>query len=117
MCYRKPTANITENQFPFLAKKKEEMSNILPTGVTRNELRKVRSIVTLIGKDNLASLPVSQYQCLGNLHVYSNKNEENEIALSIWDEPKENDTSRCLFADKIRMPAFQAALVFWQQLG
>jgi hypothetical protein len=89
----------------------------LPTGVTRNELRKVRSIVSLIGKENLASLPVSAYQCLGSLHVYSWLNEDDEIALSIWDEPKESTTSRCLFADKIRVPAFRAALAFWRQLG
>ncbi|HZW57195.1 MAG TPA: hypothetical protein VFF30_12970 [Nitrososphaerales archaeon] len=89
----------------------------MPTGVTRNELRKVRSIVSLIGKENLGAIPASTYQCLGNLHVYSSTNEENEIALSIWDEPKESLTSRCLFADKIRVPAFRAALAFWQQLG
>lgn len=89
----------------------------MPTGVTRNELRKVRSIVSLIGKENLSAIPVATYQCFGNLHVYSSMNDENEIALSIWDEPKESATSRCLFADKIRMPAFEAALAFWQQLG
>ncbi len=89
----------------------------MPTGVTRSELRKIRSIVTLIGKENLASIPVSDYRCVRSLHVYSSTNEENEIALSIWDEPKESMTSQCLFADKIRVPAFNAALAFWQQLS
>lgn len=88
----------------------------MPTGVTRSELRKIRSIATLIGKENLATLPVADYQNLKSLHVYSMTNEENEIALSIWDEPKESTTSQCLFADKIRLPAFNAAVAFWQQL-
>lgn len=91
--------------------------NILPAGVTRNELRKVRSIVSLIGKENLATISIMQHQCLGSLHVYSATNEDDEIALSIWDEPKESMTSRCLFADKIRVPAFHAALAFWNQLA
>lgn len=83
-------------------------------GIKRQELRKVRSIAMLIGKDNLLSIPESSYLMAGQFHVYSKKNEEdNELQLSIWNEPKDSETSRCLFADRINMRAFQAALDFW----
>ena len=83
-------------------------------GVTRSELRKVRAIVSLIGEENLPSLPRSEYQCLKGLHVYTARNGDNELSLSIWNEPKENQSSRCLFADRIGLPAFNAALEYWR---
>ena len=83
-------------------------------GIKRQELRKVRSIATLIGKDNLSNLSSSSHILAGQLHVYSKRDEEeNELQLSIWSEPKDLETSRCLFADRINMNAFQAALDFW----
>jgi hypothetical protein len=86
----------------------------LALGIKRQELRKVRSIATLVGKDNLLNIPSSRYLLAGRLHVYSQRNEEeNELQLSIWNEPKDKETSRCLFADRINMNAFQAALDFW----
>ncbi|MHB8701968.1 MAG: hypothetical protein ACYC7D_13260 [Nitrososphaerales archaeon] len=83
-------------------------------GVTRSELRKVRAIVTLIGEENLESLTIREYQCLNGLHVYSVKNEDNELSLSIWNEPKEKTSSRCLFADRISVNAFVAAVAYWR---
>ncbi|HZW57320.1 MAG TPA: hypothetical protein VFF30_13610 [Nitrososphaerales archaeon] len=83
-------------------------------GVTRSELRKVRAIVTLIGEKNLQSLTTSEYLCLNGLHVYSVKNDDNELMLSIWNEPKEKKTSRCLFADRISISAFMAAVAYWR---
>ena len=86
----------------------------LALGIKRQELRKVRSIASLIGKDNLLNISSSSYLLAGHLHVYSKKNEEdNELQLSIWSEPKDSETSRCLFADRINMNSFQAALDFW----
>lgn len=90
----------------------------LAHGVTRNELRKVKSIVNLIGGDKLLSLPYTQYQCLKGLHVYSNRREEsNELELSIWNQPKEEKDSRCLFADRISVPAFIAGADYWKPKG
>ena|GEM_PF-1598647 len=86
----------------------------LAPGVTRSELRKVRAIVTLIGEENLSSLTSREYQCINGLHIYSVKNEDNELALSIWNEPKENESSRCLFADRININAFIAAVAYWR---
>ncbi len=83
-------------------------------GVTRSELRKVKTIVNLIGEDNLLSLPNNQYQCLKGYHVYATKNESNELTLSIWSHPKENTSSRCLFADRISIPAYMAAADYWK---
>ena len=83
-------------------------------GVTRSELRKIRAIVSLIGEENLQSLTSSDYQCIRGLHVYSMKNEDNELALSVWNEPKEKSTSRCLFADRISVSAFVAAVAYWR---
>ena len=83
-------------------------------GVTRGELRKVRAIVSLIGEESLPSLPRREYQCVRGLHVYTSKNEDNELSLSIWNEPKEKESSRCLFADRISVPAFNAALEYWR---
>ena len=83
-------------------------------GVTRNELRKVRSIATLIGEESLLTLTERNYQCLRGLHVYVSKNQQQrEIAVSIWDAPKEEQTSHCLFSDKISESAFSAALEYW----
>ncbi|MHB1907856.1 MAG: hypothetical protein ACYCQJ_03165 [Nitrososphaerales archaeon] len=83
-------------------------------GVTRSELRKVRSIVTLIGEENLAMLTRTDYQCVRGLHVYSSKNENGELALSVWDQPKEKESSRCLFADMISVSSFLAAVDYWR---
>ncbi|MGH2639491.1 MAG: hypothetical protein ACRDF4_09460 [Rhabdochlamydiaceae bacterium] len=83
-------------------------------GIKRQELRKVRSIATLIGKDNLLNVSDSPYLLAGQLHVYSRRDEEeNELQLSIWDEPKDKETSKCLFADRIKINAFHAALDYW----
>jgi hypothetical protein len=86
----------------------------LAQGVTSSELRKVRAIVSLIGEENLASLPNTKYQCVRGLHIYSNRNEDNELSLSIWNEPKEKTSSRCLFADRISLRAFMAAMAYWR---
>lgn len=83
-------------------------------GVTRSELRKVRAIVSLIGEENLQSLMTKEYQRIKDLHVYSTKNADNELSLSIWNEPKEKVSSRCLFADRISMSAFVAAVAYWR---
>ncbi|MDH2901778.1 MAG: hypothetical protein PXY39_12490 [archaeon] len=82
--------------------------------VTRGELRKVKSIVSLIGEENLGALPNSTYQHARGLHVYVTKTEEHELSLSIWDQPKEEQTSHCLFADRISMSAFMAAVDYWK---
>ena len=87
----------------------------MAAGVTRSELRKVRSIVSFIGEENLQSLVQKEYMCLRGLHIYSSKNEDNESSsLTIWNGPKENDSSRCLFADRISVPAFMAAVAYWR---
>lgn len=83
-------------------------------GVTRSELRKVRAIVTLIGEENLQSLMANEYQHIRDLHVYSTKNSDDVLSLSIWNEPKEKKSSRCLFADRITMSAFVAAVAYWR---
>ena len=83
-------------------------------GVTRGELRKIRSIALLIGEENLPSLPRTEYLSVRGLHVYAARNEDNDLTLSIWNEPKENKTSRCLFADCISVRAFRAALEYWK---
>jgi hypothetical protein len=78
-------------------------------------LRKVRSIVSLIGQENLLKLTDASYQTVRGLHVYVAKNDEDkELALSIWDSPKEKQSSRCLFADRISKSAFTAALEYWR---
>jgi hypothetical protein len=83
--------------------------------LTRGELRKVKSIVSLIGHENLEALPEINYECVRGLHVYVAKNEEDgELSLSIWDKPKENQSSRCLFADRISISAFIAAADYWK---
>jgi len=83
-------------------------------GVTRSELRKVRAIVSLVGEEILDSIPNMSYQCVRGLHIYASKNEDNELALSIWNEPKEKLTSRCLFCDRINLRAFMAAISYWR---
>lgn len=86
----------------------------MATGATRSELRKVRAIVSFIGEENLESLVQKNYSFLRGLHVYSSKNEDNELSLSIWSGPKEIDSSRCLFADRISVSAFKAAVDYWK---
>jgi hypothetical protein len=83
-------------------------------GVTRSELRKVRSIVSLIGEENLQSLSRTEYFSVRGLHIYSVRTEDNQLFLSIWDKPKDSPSSQCLFADRISMPAFNAALEYWR---
>jgi len=83
-------------------------------GVTRTELRKIRAIVALIGQENLYSISSNEYQCVRGLHVYTLKNEDDELALSIWNEPRDNQSSQCLFADRISVHAFNAALAYWK---
>jgi hypothetical protein len=90
-------------------------SEFLSAAITRSELRKVKSIVTLIGQENLAVLPNTDYHCIKGFHIYVAKNEENdELSLSIWDQPKEKQTSHCLFSDKIRISAFYVAIDYWR---
>jgi len=86
----------------------------MAAGATRSELRKVRAIVAFIGEENLESLVQKDYTCLRGLHVYSKRNEDNELSLSIWNGPKEIDSSRCLFADRISVTAFKAAVEYWK---
>jgi hypothetical protein len=75
----------------------------------------VKSIADLIGEDKLLSLPYTNYQCLRGLHVYSTRNEEsNELELSIWNQPKDEKSSKCLFADRISVPAFIAGADYWK---
>ncbi len=83
-------------------------------GVTRSELRKVRAIVTLVGEETLDSIPGMSYQCVRGLHIYASKTEDDELSLSIWNEPKEKLTSRCLFCDRISMKAFTLAISYWR---
>jgi len=82
--------------------------------VTRSELRKVRSIATIIGQEHLQSLLNTEYKVVNGMYVYSTKNEDNELVISIWSEPKENKSSRCLFSDRIGKEAFLAALDYWR---
>ena len=86
----------------------------MANGATRSELRKVRAIVSFIGEENLESLVQKNYAFVRGLHVYSSKNEDNELSLSIWNGPKEIDSSRCLFADRISVSAFKAAVDYWR---
>jgi hypothetical protein len=87
----------------------------LAPGVTRGELRKVKSIVSLIGEENLEALPNTNYQCRRGRHIYVAKAEDDKaLSVSIWDEPKEKKTSRCLFADRISLSAFMAAVDYWK---
>jgi hypothetical protein len=86
----------------------------LSPGVTRSELRKVRSIVSLIGAENLLKLSNASYQCLRGFHIYVAKSGENQLALSIWDAPREETTSHCLFADRISISAYMAAVDYWR---
>lgn len=83
-------------------------------GVTRSEIRKVKSIVSLIGKQNLSTLVNTDYQYIRGRHVYVTKTDDNELALSIWDEPKDEKTSHCLFADRISIAALMAAVDYWR---
>jgi len=82
--------------------------------VTRSELRKVRSIATIIGQEHLQSLLNTEYKVVNGMYVYSTKNEDKELVISIWSEPKENKSSRCLFSDRIGTEAYMAALDYWR---
>jgi hypothetical protein len=88
------------------------------TRPTRVDLRKVKTIISLMGGQSnigeISLLPMTDYKRIGNLHVYISKNEPNEFHLSIWDRPKEIQTSRCLFADKMRTATFLQSLSFWR---
>jgi hypothetical protein len=65
--------------------------------------------MNLIGGEEIMSLSHTEYQCLRGLHVYSIRNEESkELELSIWNHPKDEKNSRCLFADRISLTAFIA---------
>ena len=82
--------------------------------VTRGELRKVRSIATIIGQEHLQSLLNSEYKVVNKMYVYSTKNDDKELVISIWSEPRENKSSRCLFSDRIGVDAYMAALDYWR---
>jgi len=82
--------------------------------VTRSELRKVRSIATIIGQEHLQSLLNIEYKVVNGLYVYSSKNDDKELVISIWSEPRENKSSRCLFSDRIGTKAYIAALDYWR---
>jgi hypothetical protein len=82
--------------------------------VTRSDLRKVRSIASIIGQEHLQALIDTDYKVVNEMHVYSTKTEEGDLVISIWSEPKENKTSRCLFSDTIGLKAFKAALDYWR---
>ncbi|MHB1908421.1 MAG: hypothetical protein ACYCQJ_06065 [Nitrososphaerales archaeon] len=86
---------------------------------TRVDLRKVKTIISLMGGQHkiaeISSLPAASYRCIGNLHVYVSKETDgNEFHLSIWDQPKEIGSSRCLFADRMRTATFLQSLSFWR---
>jgi hypothetical protein len=81
--------------------------------LTRSELRKVRSIATLIGQENLRAIPNVEYLAVGGKHVYCLRKDGVYLSISVWNEPKENASSRCLFSDSIRIHAFNAALDYW----
>lgn len=83
---------------------------------TRVDLRKVKTIISLMGGQRniseISLLPVTNYKCIENLHVYVSRNEPNEFHLSIWDQPKKQSSSRCLFADRMRTQTFLQSLAF-----
>ena len=81
--------------------------------LTRSELRKVRSIASLIGQENLRAIPNTEYLAVGGKHVYCLRKDNVYISISVWNEPKEKASSRCLFSDSIRIHAFNAALDYW----
>ncbi len=81
--------------------------------LTRSELRKVRSIATLIGQENLRAIPNSEYLAVAGKHVYCLRKDPLYLSISVWNEPKEKLSSRCLFSDSISITAFIAAVDYW----
>ena len=65
---------------------------------SRNDLRKVRTILSLVGSDGSREISTaiggSNYRKVKDLHVYVSKEsaEGNDFHLSIWDQPKERIT-------------------------
>lgn len=47
-------------------------------------------------------------------YIYVAKSGENQLALSIWDAPRKEKTSHCLFADRISISAYMAAVDYWR---
>lgn len=70
------------------------------------ERKAIYKLFKMIGAAKIPSITKKAHFSTQNLHIYSQKlKTEKQIFVSIWTEPKEKKSSKCIFADKISLNA------------